>query len=89
MIVTDPLDRVSHGDTLVTPTLDPSWIPLFTVASGLVVETGGTLSHGSIIAREYGLPTVVNIPGITRILKTGERVLFDGSAGTLRRTRSH
>ena len=87
MIVTDQLDRVSHGDTLVTPTLDPSWIPL-TVPSGLVVEAGGTFSHGSIIAREYGLPTVVNIPGITRILKTGERVLFDGSAGTLRRTRS-
>ena len=73
----------------MTPTPDPSWIPLFTVASGLVVEAGGTLSHGSIIAREYGLPTVVNIPGITRILKAGERVLFDGSTGTLRRTRSH
>ena len=79
------LDRVIHGDILVTPTLDPSWIPLFTVAAGLVVEMGGTLSHGSIIAREYGLPTVVNIPGITRLLKTGDRVLLDGSAGTLRR----
>ncbi|MCI0568950.1 MAG: hypothetical protein L0Z52_12310 [Acidobacteria bacterium] len=79
------INRVIHGDILVTPTLDPSWIPLFTVAAGLVVEMGGTLSHGSIIAREYGLPTVVNIPGITRILKTGDRVLLDGSAGTLRR----
>ena len=84
----DQLNRVIHGDILVTPTLDPSWIPLFTVAAGLVVEMGGTLSHGSIIAREYGLPTVVNIPGITRILKTGDRVLLDGSAGTLRRLKS-
>jgi rifampicin phosphotransferase len=82
------LDRVAHGDILVTPTLDPSWIPLFTVASGLVVEMGGTLSHGSIIAREYGLPTIVNIPGITRILKTGDQILLDGSAGILIRLKS-
>jgi len=79
------MDRVRKGDILVTPTLDPSWIPLFTLASGLVVEMGGTLSHGSIIAREYGLPAVVNIPGITRFLKTGDRVLVDGSAGLVRR----
>jgi phosphohistidine swiveling domain-containing protein len=79
------VDSVTRGDILVTPTLDPSWIPLFTLASGLVVEMGGTLSHGSIIAREYGLPTVVNIPNITRILKTGDRILLDGSSGTLRR----
>jgi pyruvate,water dikinase len=81
----DQIDRVIHGDILVTPTLDPSWIPLFTVAAGLVVEMGGTLSHGSIIAREYGLPAVVNIPGITRILQTGNRVMLDGSTGKLRR----
>jgi pyruvate,water dikinase len=81
----DQAGGVERGDILVTPTLDPSWVPLFTLASGLVVEMGGTLSHGSIIAREYGLPTVVNIPGITRILKTGDRVLLDGSAGTIRK----
>jgi len=79
------LDRVIRGDILVTSTLDPSWIPLFTLVSGLVVEMGGTLSHGSIIAREYGLPTVVNLPGITRILRTGDRVLLDGGSGTLKR----
>lgn len=81
----DQVGGVERGDILVAPTLDPSWVPLFTLASGLVVEMGGTLSHGSIIAREYGLPTVVNIPGITRILKTGDRVLLDGSAGTIRK----
>ncbi|HMC83260.1 MAG TPA: PEP/pyruvate-binding domain-containing protein [Candidatus Polarisedimenticolia bacterium] len=79
------MDLVHPGDILVAPTLDPSWIPLFALASGLVVEMGGTLSHGSIIAREYGLPTVVNIPGITRALKTGDRILLDGSAGVIRR----
>jgi rifampicin phosphotransferase len=81
----EQLGRVARGDILVTPTLDPSWVPLFTLVSGLVVELGGTLSHGSIVAREYGLPAVVNVPGITRILKTGDRVLVDGSAGTIRR----
>ena len=79
------VDRVRPGDILVAPTLDPSWIPLFTLASGLVVEMGGTLSHGSIIAREYGLPTVVNLPGITRALKSGDRILLDGSTGLVRR----
>ncbi|HEU5182136.1 MAG TPA: PEP/pyruvate-binding domain-containing protein [Candidatus Polarisedimenticolia bacterium] len=88
VLVLDSPRRISEarrGDILVVPTLDPSWIPLFTLVSGLVVELGGTLSHGSIIAREYGLPTVANLPGITRILKTGERILLDGSSGTLRR----
>jgi len=79
------VDRVRPGDILVAPTLDPSWIPLFTLASGLVVEMGGTLSHGSIIAREYGLPTVVNLPGITRALKSGDRILLDGGTGLVRR----
>jgi rifampicin phosphotransferase len=79
------IDRVRRGDILVAPTLDPSWIPLFTIASGLVVEMGGTLSHGSIIAREYGLPAVVNLPGITRLLQSGDRILLDGSAGLVRR----
>jgi pyruvate,water dikinase len=79
------VDRVRRGDILVAPALDPSWIPLFTLASGLVVEMGGTLSHGSIIAREYGLPTVVNLPGITRALKSGDRILLDGSTGLVRR----
>jgi pyruvate,water dikinase len=46
---------------------------------------GGTLSHGSIIAREYGLPTVVNLPGITRALKSGDRILLDGGTGLVRR----
>jgi len=78
------LEQVRPGDILVTPTLDPSWIPLFTLAAGLVVEMGGTLSHGSIIAREYGLPTIVNIPGIMRRLKTGDRVLLNGSTGLLK-----
>jgi pyruvate,water dikinase len=79
------IGEVRRGDILIAPAIDPSWIPLFTLASGLVVEMGGTLSHGSIIAREYGLPAVVNIPGITRALRTGERVLLDGGTGTLRR----
>lgn len=79
------IDRVRRGDILVAPALDPSWIPLFTLASGLVVEMGGTLSHGSIIAREYGLPAVVNVPGITRALKSGDRILLDGSTGVVRR----
>ncbi len=73
--------RMQPGKILVAPATDPAWTPLFTLAVGVIVEIGGMLSHGSIVAREYGLPTVVNIPGITRRLRDGDRVMIDGAAG--------
>ena len=65
--------------------IDPGMAPLFGIAAGLVVEMGGTLSHGAIIAREYGLPAVANIPGITAAVRDGEIVELDAAGGTVRR----
>jgi pyruvate,water dikinase len=65
----------------VMPSTDPAWLAHLHLASGLIVETGGLLSHGSIIAREYGLPAVANIPQATGRLRTGDVVLVDGSTG--------
>jgi pyruvate,water dikinase len=77
--------RVVPGDILVSPVIDPGMAPLFGIAAGLVVEMGGTLSHGAIIAREYGLPAVANIAGITTSVRDGEIIELDAAAGTVRR----
>jgi phosphohistidine swiveling domain-containing protein len=75
--------RVSRGDILVVSVIDPGMAPLFGVAAGLVAEMGGTLSHGAIIAREYGLPAVANVPGITTRLKEGDRISLDAERGEI------
>lgn len=75
--------RVCRGDILVVSVIDPGMAPLFGVAAGLVAEMGGTLSHGAIIAREYGLPAVANVPGITAKLKEGDRISLDAERGTI------
>jgi pyruvate,water dikinase len=68
---------------LVAPSTDPAWVPLFVHARGLVMETGGVLSHGAIVAREFGLPAVAGLPDVHRRLKTGQRLRIDGGAGTV------
>jgi pyruvate,water dikinase len=86
LVLTDPSQdpgTTPDGFILVCPSTDPSWVPLFTRARGLVMETGGILSHGAIVAREFGLPAVAGLPGITRRLKTGERLHIDGTHGTV------
>jgi rifampicin phosphotransferase len=75
--------RVCRGDILVVSVIDPGMAPLFGVAAGLLAEMGGTLSHGAIIAREYGLPAVANIPGITTRLKEGDRISLDAERGEI------
>ena len=77
--------RLLPGEILVAPSTDPGWTPLFLKAGGLVVETGGYLSHGAIVAREFALPAVVNLPGILDCLKDGDEVEVDGLQGTVRR----
>lgn len=69
---------------LVCPSTDPSWVPLFGKAKGLVMETGGVLSHGAIVAREFGLPAVAGIPDVHRKLRTGQRLFVDGSSGVVK-----
>jgi pyruvate,water dikinase len=68
---------------LVCPTTDPAWVPLFVGAKGLVMETGGVLSHGAIVAREFGLPAVAGLPDIHRRLHSGQRLRIDGGTGTV------
>ncbi|MBM4127748.1 MAG: hypothetical protein FJ247_10430 [Nitrospira sp.] len=75
--------HVKAGDILVAPVIDPGMAPLFGIAGGLIVEMGGTLSHGAIIAREYGLPTVANVEAVMTRLKEGQRVRLDAAAGTI------
>jgi pyruvate,water dikinase len=69
------------GDILVTTFTDPSWSPLFVGIAGLVTEVGGLMTHGAVIAREYGLPAVVGVPGATRLIRDGQRVRVHGSDG--------
>ena len=76
------------GEILVAASTDPGWTPLFLKAAGLVVETGGYLSHGAIVAREFALPAVVNLPGIFQALSDGDEVEVDGLRGTVRTLRS-
>ena len=69
------------GEILVAPSTDPGWTPLFLTAAGLVMEMGGPMSHGAIVAREYGIPAVVGVPDATERISTGQRIAVDGTAG--------
>jgi pyruvate,water dikinase len=69
------------GDILVTAFTDPSWTPLFVSVKGLVTEVGGLMTHGSVIAREYGLPAVVGVENATKLIKDGQRIRVHGTEG--------
>jgi pyruvate,water dikinase len=73
--------RLQPGDILVAPSTDPAWTPLFLRASAVVMEVGGYLSHGAIVAREYGLPAVVNVAGAVSTIEDGQLLTVDGDAG--------
>jgi pyruvate,water dikinase len=73
--------RLERGEVLVAPVLDAAYGPLLALASGAVAEVGGLLSHGSVVARELGVPCVVDVPGATRRIATGDRVAVDGDSG--------
>lgn len=77
----EDLKKVQRGDILVVSVIDPGMAPVLGLAAGLVVEMGGTLSHGAIIAREYGLPAIANVRGATRLLQDDERVAVDAACG--------
>jgi pyruvate,water dikinase len=81
-VVFDPREaHLSPGEVLVAPGTDPAWTPLFLTAGALVMEIGGIMSHGSVVAREYGIPAVVGVAGATQHLQTGQRVRVDGESG--------
>ncbi|MFE8069851.1 phosphoenolpyruvate synthase [Marinobacteraceae bacterium S3BR75-40.1] len=84
-LIFSPKDELSlDGQILCTVRTDPGWAPLFPTAGGLLIERGSTLSHSAVVARELGIPAVVNVPGITQRLQNGERVRIDGSSGEVR-----
>ncbi|WP_407314313.1 phosphoenolpyruvate synthase [Desulfosporosinus sp. SB140] len=72
---------LEDGDILVTPFTDPSWTPLFISIKGLVTEVGGLMTHGAVIAREYGLPAVVGVENATKSIKDGQRIRVNGTEG--------
>jgi phosphoenolpyruvate synthase/pyruvate phosphate dikinase len=72
---------LEEGDILVTTFTDPSWTPVFVSIKGLVTEVGGMMTHGSVVAREYGLPAVVGVENATRLIQDGQRIRVNGSEG--------
>ncbi|MGV1007792.1 MAG: PEP/pyruvate-binding domain-containing protein [Dermatophilaceae bacterium] len=83
-VVHDPAhSELQPGEVMVCPGTDPAWTPLFLTAAGLVTEVGGMMTHGSVVAREYGIPAVVGVHEATTRLRTGQRIRLDGSAGII------
>jgi pyruvate,water dikinase len=83
LVLDQPGPPVGEGYVLVCPSTDPEWVLLFVSACGLVMETGGVLSHGAIVAREFGLPAVAGVADATRRLRNGQRLRVDGTNGTV------
>ena len=85
-IVLNPMDtQVEDGDIVVTKSTDPSWVIVFPLLKGLIVEKGSLLSHSAIISREMNIPAIVGVQGATSILKTGDMIQFDGSTGIIKK----
>ncbi|GAC1402062.1 MAG: phosphoenolpyruvate synthase [Ktedonobacteraceae bacterium] len=83
-VILDPTgSRLEPGEILVAPSTDPGWTPSFFTASGLVMEMGGPMSHGAIVAREYGIPAVVGVSGALEHITTGQQITVDGSRGII------
>jgi pyruvate,water dikinase len=80
----DDGEQVLPGEILVAPFTDPGWTPYFLPAAGIVMDMGGMLSHGSIVAREYGIPAVVNVGPATELIRTGQMVEVDADHGVVR-----
>jgi pyruvate,water dikinase len=75
--------QLAPGEILVCPGTDPAWTPLFMAAGGLITEVGGMMTHGSVVAREYGIPAVVGVHQATTRLKNGQKIRVDGTAGKI------
>lgn len=83
-VILDPIGaKIEPGEILVAPSTDPGWTPLFLTAAGLVMEMGGSMSHGSVVAREYGIPAVVGVPEATTRITTGQVITVNGGAGII------
>jgi pyruvate,water dikinase len=84
-VILDPVGaHLEPGEILVAPSTDPGWTPLFLTAAGLVMEMGGAMSHGAVVAREYGIPAVVGVESASVRIATGQTIEVDGGAGRVR-----
>jgi len=83
VVLTPAGDVLQPGEVLVTPSTDPAWTPLFLTASALVMEMGGMMSHGAVVARELGIPAVVGVAAATERIRTGQTVIVDGTEGVV------
>jgi phosphohistidine swiveling domain-containing protein len=81
LLGSEDFGQMQHGDVLVAEITTPAWTPLFALASGIVTNIGGPLSHGSIVAREYGIPAVLGTGIATRVIQDGKQITVDGDAG--------
>ena len=83
-VIRDPLtETLDPGDILIAPFTDPGWTPLFINAGGLVMEVGGAMTHGSVVAREYGIPAIVGVPNATTAVQSGQHIRVDGNRGII------
>ncbi len=79
----EQLSEIREGEILVTSNTDPGWTAVFSKIAGLITETGGILSHGAVVSREYGIPAVTAVKGATKIFITGQRITLDGNEGLI------
>jgi rifampicin phosphotransferase len=81
-VILDPANAyIEPGEILIAPSTDLGWTPLFMTAGGLVMEMGGAMSHGAVVAREYGIPAIVGVLGATERITKGQHIIVDGSHG--------
>jgi Phosphoenolpyruvate-protein kinase (PTS system EI component in bacteria) len=79
----EELSKLEDNEILITSNTDPAWTAVFSKVGGLITETGGILSHGAVISREYRIPAVTAVKGATKIFKTGEMLIVDGNEGVV------
>jgi phosphohistidine swiveling domain-containing protein len=84
VLTSNEFDRIQPGDIIVCPSSNPSWVPVFTIAGGLVTNTGGVLSHAAVVAREFGLPAVTGVANATTTIRDGQTLEIDGTTGSVR-----
>jgi phosphoenolpyruvate synthase/pyruvate phosphate dikinase len=77
--------KLQKNEILVTHSANPGWVPLYLLASGIVTEIGGALSHSAIIAREYGIPMVASVSNACKNIKTGDHISIDGTNGIVKK----
>lgn len=79
----DKISEFKRGDILVTKATSPIWTPLIHASSAVVTELGGALCHAAIVSREYGIPAVVGVKNVTKLIKSGQNISVDGTKGVI------